>query len=273
MRLRVLHRTAYTYDQPASAVIQILRLTPRNHEGQRVLNWRIDLDQDAQLKPGEDAFGNIYHALSVPRALEDLVITVQGEVETHSFEGVVRGTMEPFPPGLFLRETPLTQPNAEIKEFASDLFANKPALEGLHALLDTLNRDMTFDTSPTDVSTTAAQAFSARTGVCQDLSHVFIAAARAQGIPARYIGGYMFRSDGKVQQEAGHAWAEAYVEGLGWVGFDPANGVSPTDAHIRVSVGLDYLGASPVRGARYGGTEEHLSVSVAVEQAGSQRQQ
>ena len=109
--------------------------------------------------------------------------------------------------------------------------------------------------------------------MCQDWSHVFIAAARSQGIPARYIGGYMFRADGQIQQEAGHAWVEAYVDGLGWVGFDPANGVSPTDAHIRVAVGLDYLGASPVRGSRYGGTQEQLSVSVAVEQAGQRQQQ
>ena len=273
MRLRVLHRTAYAYDEPAQSVIQVLRLTPRNHEGQRIRNWRIDLDQDAQLKQGEDAFGNIFHVLSLPRALEDLVITVQGEVETHSSDGVLNGSFEPFPPKLFLRETPLTQPNKELCEYAEDVIAGKTPLEGLHALLAALHRDMEFDTEPTDVSTTAAQAFTARHGVCQDLSHVFIAAARSQGIPARYIGGYMFREDGQVHQEAGHAWVEAYVRDLGWVGFDPANGFSPTDAHIRVAVGLDYLGASPVRGSRYGGTQEQLSVSVAVEQAGQRQQQ
>jgi transglutaminase-like putative cysteine protease len=273
MRLRVLHKTAYTYDEPAHAIIQILRLTPRNHDGQRVRQWRIDLDQDAQLKLGEDAFGNIFHVLSLPRALEDLVVTVQGEVETHDTDGVVRGTLEPFPTNLFLRETPLTQPSVELRQYAGDLFAGKKPLDGLHALLAALHRDMTFDTEPTDVSTTAAQAFAARQGVCQDWSHIFIAAARSQGIPARYIGGYMFRDDVRTHQEAGHAWVEAHVEGLGWVGFDPANKISPTEAHIRVAVGLDYLGASPIRGSRYGGSQEHLSVSVAVEQADSQRQQ
>lgn len=269
MRLKVLHKTAYTYDEPAQSVIQILRLTPRNHDGQRIRGWRIDLDQDAQLKQGEDAFGNIFHILSLPRALEDLVVTVQGEVETHNTDGIVHGTLEPFPPKLFLRETPLTQPSAELREYAADVCAGKAPLDGLHVLLAALRRDMAFDTAPTDVSTTAAQAFSAKRGVCQDWSHIFIAAARSLGIPARYIGGYMVQQG---TQEAGHAWVEAYVEGLGWVGFDPTNGVSPTEAHIRVAVGLDYLGASPVRGSRYGGTQEQLSVSVAVEQAGSQRQ-
>ena len=72
-------------------------------------------------------------------------------------------------------------------------------------------------------------------------------------MPARYVGGYLKRSDGVVGQEAGHAWAEAFVPDLGWVAFDPTNGISATDAHVRVSVGLDYLGAAPVRGTRHGG--------------------
>ncbi len=73
-------------------------------------------------------------------------------------------------------------------------------------------------------------------------------------------------------QDAGHAWAEAYVENLGWVGFDPTNGISTTDAHVRVAVGLDYLGAAPVRGTRYGGSGETLKVAVHVDQAHQQAQ-
>jgi transglutaminase-like putative cysteine protease len=272
VRLRILHKTIYSYDQPATSVIELLRLTPRNHEGQQVRNWRIELDQDAQLRSGEDAFGNIFHVLTLPRALEDLVITVQGEVDTQNTDGMVNGTLEVFPPGLFLRETSLTEPNPAIVAFGRDAMGDAAPLEALHKLLAAVNREMTFDTRPTNVTTSAAQAFEMKNGVCQDLAHVFIAATRSRGIPARYIGGHMFRADGMVQQEAGHAWAEAHVDGLGWVGFDPANGISVTEAHVRVSVGLDYLGAAPVRGARYGGTEERLQVSVAVEQAGSQRQ-
>jgi transglutaminase-like putative cysteine protease len=100
--------------------------------------------------------------------------------------------------------------------------------------------------------------------VCQDLTHILIAAARSCGLPARYVSGYFRRIDGVTEQEAGHAWAEVKVPELGWVGLDPANGISTTEAHVRVAVGLDYLGAAPVRGSRYGGGPESLKVSLSV---------
>ena len=91
-------------------------------------------------------------------------------------------------------------------------------------------------------------------------------------IPARYVGGYFHRADGVVDQEAGHAWAEAHVPVIGWVAFDPANGICATDSHVRVAVGLDYLGAAPVRGTRYGGGAESMAVRVQVDQAARQVQ-
>ena len=139
-------------------------------------------------------------------------------------------------------------------------------------ILARINQEITFDTDPTGAATTAAESFALRRGVCQDLTHVFIASAREIGFPARYVAGYFHRADGVVRQEAGHAWAEAHVEGLGWVAFDAANGICSTDAHIRVAVGLDYLGAAPVRGTRYGGGEESLAVTVIVDQAQRQMQ-
>jgi transglutaminase-like putative cysteine protease len=131
---------------------------------------------------------------------------------------------------------------------------------------------MTFDTDPTHAATTAVEAFTLGRGVCQDLTHIFIAAARSLGIPARYIGGYFCRGDGVSEQEAGHAWAEAFVPELGWVAFDATNGICGTDAHVRVAVGLDYLGAAPLRGARTGGRGEELSVQVRVIQEAQQVQ-
>ena len=71
-----------------------------------------------------------------------------------------------------------------------------------------------------------------------------------------------------MHQDAGHAWAETFIPDLGWVGFDPANCICSTDAHVRVAIGLDYLGAAPVRGTRYGGGLETLTVAVKVDQAG-----
>jgi transglutaminase-like putative cysteine protease len=142
----------------------------------------------------------------------------------------------------------------------------------LHLMLERLHQLMTYDTDPTHPATTAAEAFALKRGVCQDLTHVFIAAARSLGIPARYVGGYFRRADGVSEQDAGHAWAEAFVPELGWIAFDAANGICATDAHVRVAVGLDYLGAAPLRGAHYGGRGEVLLVNVRVVQAAQQSQ-
>ena len=142
----------------------------------------------------------------------------------------------------------------------------------LHLMLQRLHDSMTYDPDPTQVATTAAEAYALKRGVCQDLTHVFIAAVRSLGIPARYVGGYFRREDGMNEQGAGHAWAEAFVPELGWVAFDAANGLCATDAHVRVAVGLDYLGAAPLRGTRYGGAGEVLSVKVRVDQATQQTQ-
>ena len=274
MRIAIQHRTHYAYASPAKAVMQLLRLTPRNHDGQTVRRWRIDLNCDGTLKAGEDPFGNLIHTLALNGPISDLEVTVEGEVETEDRNGIVRGTCERFPTGLYLRETSLTEADAELKTFAQDVTAEarKDRLETLHCLLVGIYSAITFDTTPTTSATPASEAFKLKRGVCQDLTHIFIACARHLGAPARYVGGYMLRTDGVPQQEAGHAWVEAEVEGLGWVGFDPANGVCPTEGHVRVACGLDYLGAAPIRGTRQGGDAEQMKVAVQINQARSQRQ-
>lgn len=276
MRIRISHATTYRYDAPPNAVTQLLRLTPRNFDGQYVVGWRIDLSQDCLLNQHEDAFGNITHSFTADGPFDQLAISVTGEVETQDTTGFVRGAVERFPPGLYLRETDLTLPDAAIIEFAEA--ARMQAGEGasvlaiMHQLLDNVHSEIAFDTKPTQTATTAAEAFKLKRGVCQDLTHIFIAAARHLGVPSRYIGGHFYRADGVIAQDAGHAWAEVYIEDYGWVGFDPANGICPTDAHVRIAAALDYLGASPVRGTRYGGNGESLTVAVTVDQAGRQSQ-
>jgi transglutaminase-like putative cysteine protease len=274
MRIRISHLTSYRYEKPATSVIQMLRLTPRNHDGQYVARWRIDVSTDCRLDQHEDAFGNITHAFTADGPFGEFAVAVEGEVETRDTQGVVLGAVERFPPSLYLRETPLTSPDANIAAFAA---ASRDAAQGnvlnlLHLMLSRLHEEMLYDTATTQVATPAAAAFALKRGVCQDLAHVFIAAARSLGIPARYVGGYFHREDGANEQEAGHAWAEAFVPSLGWVAFDPANCVCATDAHVRVAVGLDYLGAAPLRGTRYGGAGEALSVRVRVDQAARQTQ-
>jgi transglutaminase-like putative cysteine protease len=275
MRIRIAHDTVYRYERPVKSLVQAIRLTPRDHDGQHVLRWRIEPSVDGRLRPYEDTLGNLVHMFSSDGPVEDLfVVRVTGEVETSDTHGIVRGTLERIPDLFYLRESELTAPDGEMRSFAhaaaGDLGSDP--LSGLHRLLEAVHREVTFDTEPTNTGTTAREAFAMRRGVCQDLTHIFIAACRWMEIPARYVSGYFFRADGIVDQSAGHAWAEAKVPELGWVGFDPANGIATTDAHVRVAVGLDYLGAAPIRGTRQGGGSERLDVKLRVETVDRQAQ-
>jgi transglutaminase-like putative cysteine protease len=286
MRICVAHETVYRYDPPCTGVIQTLRLTPRNHAGQYVVNWRIDASADCRLEPQEDAFGNITYALSVAGPICELRLLVEGEVETQDTAGLVRGAVERFPPTLFLRETALTHADKAILVYAGE-FPRPTAsntLATLHNLLARLHQDIAFDPEATSAAPCAADAFREGRGISQDLAHIFIAVARTLGVPARYVAGY-FHGEGASTQssegaftqngspKAGHAWAEAHVPDLGWVGFDPANSVCTTAQYVRVAVGLDYLGAAPVRGAHYGGGQEDVAVKLQVTQASWQTQE
>ncbi len=266
MRIRVFHSTICRYDPPASGAIQVLRLTPRNFGGQHVVRWRIDVTPDARLAPHEDAFGNLTHVFTTDGPLPELRVEVDGVVEIQNSEGVVRGTVERFPPSLFLRDTALTAPDATICQFAEAVRAESEGevLTVLHALLQRLHAQMTYDPDAHQHAADAAETFARKGGGAADLTHLFIGAAHCLGIPARFIAGYYGKSDRVAQLS--HAWAEAYVPGLGWVGFDAALGFSPTDAHLRVAVGLDALGAAPVRGTRHGVGGEALEVAIAIGQ-------
>ncbi|MGL4324739.1 MAG: transglutaminase family protein [Beijerinckiaceae bacterium] len=268
MHIKIFHKTHYRYLQPARGVIQVLRLTPRNHEGLHIFEWRVEVDVNARLRESEDSLGNIVHTLDASGPIEELTVTAEGEVETLDTAGIVRGVRERFPEFFYLRNTPMTVLNGAMIAYVRDLQARhhveSDRLAFLHALMQALHRDMVFDTNPTHVATTAQEAFAMRKGVCQDLTQVFCGMARHCGIPARYVSGYFRRGDDVVDQDAGHAWAEAFIEGLGWVSFDPANGICATDQHVRVAIGLDYLGASPVRGSHTGGSDEQMHVSLRV---------
>ena len=275
MRIEVAYRTEYRFSTPARRVTQLLRLTPHSFGAQSVIDWRIDLDRDARLRAGSDGFGNLIHMLYIDQAVDSLLLNVTGTVLTADRAGLVEGLEEPLPPLVFLRDTELTRADAGLTRFATELAAEGGnALALLHRLNGALNGRLRFDPGTTGVETNAAAAFGAGQGVCQDFVHIFLAAARACEIPARYVSGHLFRRDGAGDQPAAHAWAEAWVPALGWVGFDPANGVSPDDAYIRVACGLDYLDAAPVSGSRAGGGEERMTVNVEVRatQAGAQSQ-
>lgn len=272
MRIRVVHETVYQYDSPARGLIQILRLTPRDHDGQHVRAWRIEPTVDGRLSRREDGFGNIVHVFSADGPEEALTIRVTGEVETTETHGVMRGISEWLPDPFYLRESRYAVADEAIRAFADETVAGgRDPLDRLHRLLAGVHQAVDYAPGPTGAATTAAEAFSLRKGVGQDLAHVFIAAARHLEIPVRYVSGYYWRPDAP-EQEAGHAWVEGLVPNLGWVGFDPANGIAVTEAHLRVAIGLDYLDAAPVRGSRTGGGTETMTVRVRVDDARAQAQ-
>lgn len=269
MRIRIDYTTAYDYSQAASSVVQLLRVCPRSGWDQHVGRWRVDVDADGSLRAGTDVFGNTTHLFTASAPVTGLTMTVAGEVDTDDANGAVRGFPEPLPATMFLRATALTTPDAAITGFACEL-GDGPDLDRLHALNLAIHARMAFDAAATGTGTDAATAFAQGAGVCQDFTHIFCAAARMLGVPARYVSGHFVRADA---QPAGHAWAEALVPDLGWVGFDPTHGISVTPSHVRVAVGLDYLDAAPVRGARRGGGTETMHVRVsAVDTAAAARQ-
>ena len=263
MRIRIDHSTRYAYARPARFIVQMLRLTPKSCEGQQVRDWRIETDVDARLRRSEDAFGNIVHSLYTERPTNALTIRVTGEVSTVNTGGVVSGQAERLSPVVVLRETPMTKADGGIVDFARSI-EQAPTLNRMHRLMAALKDEVAFEVGSTSASHTAAEAFAQRRGVCQDHTQIFISAARLLGVPARYVSGHLSRQDGQHDQDAAHAWAEAWVEGLGWVGFDPANGICPTEHYVRVAVGLDARGATPIRGASYGGGQESLTVALNV---------
>lgn len=301
MRLKIRHETIYGFETPPSSVVQTLRLTPRSFDGQHIVRWRLDVDRNCRLRASEDAFGNLTHVFMVEGPLDSLAVLVEGEVDTQDVNGVVRGAAERFPPPLYLRETDLTTPDLDIQAFAADATAGaSDPLDRLHRLLSAVHETVAFDPEGNEAAATAAEAFGLKRGVAQDLAHVFLAAARRLGAPARFVTGYLnleslkaeaaAAQDQSGQEQAqsmtapaaeaqekpsprdpGHVWAEAHVPGLGWVGFDPMLGLCVTEAHVRVAIGLDHLGAAPARGSRYGGVGEELTVKISVENAGARR--
>jgi transglutaminase-like putative cysteine protease len=272
MQLTIDHITRYSYSEPATAIVQLIRMTPRATDGQQVVQWRLDVDADGRLMPTTDAHGNLCHIFYADRAVESLTLHVTGTVITTDWNGIVRGADEPLPAIVYLRSTPLTAISPAIAILAESIARPEP-LDTLHALMNGIRERMVFQPGITDMVTDADTALSLGSGVCQDLSQVFIACARHLGFPARYVSGHYAAPD-HPEQEAAHAWAEAHVPDLGWVSFDPTHGISASEGHVRVAIGLDSQDAAPVRGTRRGGGVESLAVGVHGRESGprSQRQ-
>ncbi|HZF44208.1 MAG TPA: transglutaminase family protein [Sphingomonadaceae bacterium] len=273
MRLSIRHRTTYRFDQPQTRLVQLARVTPISSPGQTVLGWEVEVDRDANLRTACDGYGNTLTMLYVDGPVQEISLQVSGEVLTQDLAGVVGDAPEPLPPEVFLRASELTHADEAIRALADEIRdGGSTGIDQLHALMRFLGTRVRYDTGDMDVTRTAAQSLALGRGVCQDFAHVFIAAARELDVPTRYVSGHLFQRDGRPDQAAAHAWAESWVDGIGWIGFDPANGICPDDAYVRVAVGLDYREAAPLSGARLGGGAERLDVAVSIVQSGRQTQ-
>jgi transglutaminase-like putative cysteine protease len=269
--ISVRHVTSYRYAEPVRYTIQCLRLTPVPFKGQRVVSWAVKAPGDDAPLRFTDGFGNPVHVVAINKPHGELVIEAGGIVETEDTNGVVAGIANPVPPRVFLRETPQTRADAAITELAKSA-KRADALESLHELSRLVRDRVEYVPGTTDVHTEAAAALADGKGVCQDHTHIFIAGCRTLEVPARYVTGYLYLGD-DAGAEAHHAWAEAWVDGLGWVGFDVANRICPTDNYVRLASGLDAGYAAPIKGSRRGGSGESLDVAVAVHQQQNSAQQ
>lgn len=275
MRLTVKHTTTYHYDLPQKALLQSHRLRPSEFAGQTVVDWTVDAGDAVVGCRFRDGAGDDTWTVRVPGPVEEVTVTVSGTVETTDLAGVLRGHREKVPPMAYLRTTRVTRADLALQELGetalADLADGSP-LDRAHALATAVEKAIVYKPDITDSHTTAAEALAGGEGVCQDHAHALIAVAISQNIPARYVAGYLFASDPddaeapRPSSQASHAWAELHIDGLGWIGFDPANGCCPDDRYIRLCSGYDAFDAAPIRGMSSGIGEEALNVVVAVMQ-------
>lgn len=264
MPLKISHRTVYSYDAPVPYALQRVRLQPLSGSTQTVVSWTVEVEGANEEVRFHDQFGNDTRLLSVSGEAQAIEITASGEVEVRDTAGVTGPHTGFAPLWLFERPTSLTTAGPLIGEIARSIEGGDD-LSRMHALSGAIRERVAYTVGATDAATSAEDAVMQGEGVCQDHSHIFLAAARSLGFPARYVSGYL-RLDDTVEQVATHAWAEAHLPGLGWVGFDISNGIAPDGRYVRLATGRDYRDAMPVSGIRMGQAQERLEVHITVEQ-------
>ncbi|MEL6647901.1 MAG: transglutaminase family protein [Pseudomonadota bacterium] len=264
MILSISHSTRYTFDLPVSYGVQQLRQTPKSYRAQSVLAWTTRLKGANKQLEFDDFHRNRVELISISDGAQELIIESEGRVEMADTHGIVGPHAGPAPLWLFLRGTPLTQSGRGTRSIVSQVPDGEP-LERLHALSALVKDQVAYEVGASAPDWTAEEAVAAGKGVCQDHTHIFLTCARIMGFPARYASGFLLMDD-REEQEATHAWSEIHVDGLGWVGFDVSNGISPDRRYVRVATGLDYSEAAPIRGVRIGDAQETLAVAVKVAQ-------
>ena len=268
MRYSVHHLTRFEFDQPSGHSIHDVRLTPIPASGQRMLFWRIE--GPGKRSDWTDGHGNQVTTFSVVQPHESVEIEVHGLYEYSGADQWLRYAETPsLPPPFWLRNTGMARHDESFDPLIEGLNAgatdSTQRVMVLHELMKRVGERVAYKTGVSTVETTAIEALARGAGVAQDDTHVFIAASRRLGVPARYVSGYLRNDDPELHVgRTSHSWAEAWVPGLDWVGFDPANNISPRGDSLRVAVGLDYRDAAPVSGRRVGFGDAKMTVEASV---------
>ncbi|NOW46566.1 transglutaminase-like putative cysteine protease [Novosphingobium sp. SG751A] len=288
MRYRIHHSTSLLYDSVVRLARLNLRLKPAAWPGQRVENFALKLDPPpAEIEAGDGPWIVHRHRVTLREALSELSIESRFDIEVNEPAAApeeapdiasIRAAALALPdlsamgPASYLFASPMASPSAAIAEWAAPFFASgQSVLAAGHGLMGAIYAQFAYDGTATNVTTTAQDAFEQKRGVCQDFAHVMIVAARAHGIPAAYVSGYLrtLPPPGQprlVGADAMHAWAALWCgQDIGWVGFDPTNDVLAGTDHIFVAMGRDYADIAPIDGVFMGGAGQRLSVSVDVE--------
>lgn len=258
MKLSIRHRWSVGIGEDAARATMHLLLSPRDDAGQTVREWRVDapgLDDAAGFR---DAFGNRALLVTQTRPEPEIIVEASGVIETRDHNGVLgRPPGEPVTT-LFLRLTPLTRPS---RPLVAGLGGEKDRIALLHTLMARVGESASGGAqSQSQSGDGQGQSQTAEAPSAEDLAHAFIGAARALGLPSRYVTGYCAGFEDGTPRF--HAWAESYDEGLGWIAFDPALQVCPTEHHVRVATGLDALSTAPVRAAPCVGSPSTVELTI-----------
>lgn len=278
MYYTIRHITHFGYSNPISESVMEVFMQPRTEGIQRCLRFKLVTSPRARVFEQHDDLGNNYHFFDIPVRHEQLTISAESVVElvappplpeslgASAWERLDQATK----PGEFwdmLAPSSLTQPSALLHQFARELDISRSSdpLQLLHHINQQVHARLTYATDSTKVDSPIDVALAARRGVCQDYAHIMIALVRSVRIPCRYVSGYLFyHKDDQSTPDATHAWVEAFLPELGWIGFDPTNNILAGERHIRVAIGRDYNDVPPTRGVFKGKAESELTVEVEV---------
>ncbi len=264
MRLEIVHSTHYRYTGPVAETTMEVRLHPMDGGPQRCLEFELAVSSGVQPRTYRDGYGNNVHYFNLVRPHTRLVVTSRSIVET-------AGKPDPEPGEElvqdFLRFRSPVKDVPAIRELARRFriedATSGPAVEGaLDGLTLAISREFAYDRAATNVYSAVDEVLALRAGVCQDFAHLFIAVARAMGVPARYVSGYIHLAGDRAATTASHAWAEGWVPGRGWVGYDATRPVRASERHVRLAVGRDYSDAAPTRGVYVGSATGTMNVRV-----------